>query len=880
MNSGNPEEHDGVITRYFPTLAVMAIALPGLYLVALLAAGEQGMFLVEFLIALTLAVLALRGTIARDQKFTWIVAITFNVCLPLVVLLMAIKLGSDAALHGIMLFLFCGGAWLPSLMVMESVGGALKLLDLRGRRLPTDAPKPTFSRVTIIFVLLAGTLMFLYGEAIARDTNTPGPLPFALPFYLVIGCLLSLAKLVQKTHETPQQPIVLEGDFVRKWVNGLLLVLLLSALLGLLLPKHPLRQLSEWWDKHVPKTRISGLRNVENPPPPPQRRPDQNTPRPPVRPPQQHTNPTTPPNNVQPPRQPNTQPPTPGNTPPSSGNANNTPGSNRQTPAGGQTGATPGQSPPGTHNPSPGGTPGAKPPSTQPSLGSGNTSPTDTPPANTPSRTTPAGNGGQPVPPSTAPGSKPQSGNQGSPPTSTAPNGTAGTQGRNGGTTSQPNNTSTGTWQSPTGTQTPSPVQTPGSAPGRQPVLTPGPGGQQPSTGTSPAAGGQQSSTGASPGAGGEKPSTGTSPGSGGQPPSSGSSGKAGTGKGMQPGGQTPGNGNKPGANGAGKNSTPAPGSQPGQPGGEKQEPGSIDKWMRQVANGAINTAKKVAVSGEKNPPAGINPAAPPTTGQSGDKQPNAGQPGAKQPGTGQPGAKQKQDTPSREDVRNNWKALKDLLNGNSLRILKLLLALLALLLAILLLALFLRRRTLKKVKSLVVQAAGAPMRAKQQRDWRETEIQRLMRETDPFADPFGSFAGASAHEIAIATYRTFIAYLWLQGYERKATQTEYDFAQWLTQSTPLHEPSVWTITQACARGEYARTPFTVEELASLHTALQRIMVDTNTTVPLETRDRKTHQYRRQQAEQEFARQSNRPAAPVPEAADETAPAGEAMGGK
>ena len=239
LNSGNQDEREHLVCRYLPALAITAVAIPLLYLVLSMSAAQSGMFFFEWLGFLLLAAFILHWLLAQQDRVLIFLGISINIVLPFLVVLIGFRLRNDQLmLHGMAIVLLNALAWVPGLIVLEAAGGALRQMQ---RRPATTRKGASFSRMFIILVMLAGTMVFMQGEFAASGSESmPNPLLFALPFYLVVWTLLSLAKLVQKVFETPRQPIILSGNLITHWLALMLVVLLLSAGLAFLLPKHPI----------------------------------------------------------------------------------------------------------------------------------------------------------------------------------------------------------------------------------------------------------------------------------------------------------------------------------------------------------------------------------------------------------------------------------------------------------------------------------------------------------------------------------------------------------------------------------------------------------------------------------------------------------------
>ena len=138
-------------------------------------------------------------------------------------------------------------------------------------------------------------------------------------------------------------------------------------------------------------------------------------------------------------------------------------------------------------------------------------------------------------------------------------------------------------------------------------------------------------------------------------------------------------------------------------------------------------------------------------------------------------------------------------------------------------------------VIGLLALAAGAVL-AILLRCWIQRRRQRLAAQRaskangptrSPFDDPFTTLPDAPQQEIIRAVYDTFFAYAWLAGYMRKPQQTEFAFADWLDNNTPLNPAPVWLITRRCTQAYYANSDLAPQEMADLHAALQTFMQQT-----------------------------------------------------
>ncbi len=270
-NSGNQEDSERLVTCYLPLLATIAVALPLLYVILCFNTA----FLFEWLAFLLLAIFILRGLLMRENAYLIWLGVSANVVLPCILIALSLLRHNDLiGAHGLALVILGALAWVPGLITLESAGGALNQIRRRNDAEKLTLATASFSRMLTLLVLLLGTFAFMQAEIVnSGNASLPNPLFFAIPFYLVIWVLFSLARSVQKAYETPRQPIMLAADFIGRWVVMMLTVLLVCTALALLLPKHPLLTLMSYvnphWQTAMDNSLPSflGLRPVDTPPP-------------------------------------------------------------------------------------------------------------------------------------------------------------------------------------------------------------------------------------------------------------------------------------------------------------------------------------------------------------------------------------------------------------------------------------------------------------------------------------------------------------------------------------------------------------------------------------------------------------------------------------
>jgi len=211
-------------------------------------------------------------------------------------------------------------------------------------------------------------------------------------------------------------------------------------------------------------------------------------------------------------------------------------------------------------------------------------------------------------------------------------------------------------------------------------------------------------------------------------------------------------------------------------------------------------------------------------------------------------------------------------------RLLKLLLFLLLALLAAFALALLLfrvlRRYVWYQLANLFRQLWGwagerwgkvlGPYRERNRQARRERRILQLMEGLQPFADPFADSAEKTSDDVARAAYAAFLAHLWLLGYERRESETDFDFATRLARQAKLDERAVMELTMGCVRSEFSPTPLSAAELTQVQRAYSQLIEAVNARIPEDARPEKMAAYRRVYAERQLAREEEKKA-PVPE---------------
>jgi len=174
----------------------------------------------------------------------------------------------------------------------------------------------------------------------------------------------------------------------------------------------------------------------------------------------------------------------------------------------------------------------------------------------------------------------------------------------------------------------------------------------------------------------------------------------------------------------------------------------------------------------------------------------------------GEPPTPKPSTPPPPETPKEKLDRLKHDLRENGWRIVKLVFISLLLLVVCVLLIGWLRRWWKRRQAAQRTAQAAAPARS-------------------PFDDPFTSMPEAAQAEIIRAVYETFFAYAWLAGYTRKPQQTEFAFADWLANNTPLNSTAVWVIIRRCTRAYYANSDLTAKEMEDLHAALSTFIEQT-----------------------------------------------------
>lgn len=342
-----------------------------------------------------------------------------------------------------------------------------------------------------------------------------------------------------------------------------------------------------------------------------------------------------------------------------------------------------------------------------------------------------------------------------------------------------------------------------------------------------------------------------------------------------------------PSSPGSPPNATPADGNGPGTAPPQAQSYAKgLKGLLQRLAETGLDALRAIATAGERKQPqphgqsnpgmipggSSRNADSPQPQGQGQQQQP--GQPGQpQQGGKNPPQTQQHQQThqpppppPTAEErLKAKQEILKKLLHDNPWRLVKIIAF--VLLWIITLFVMFYSRRLkenhwlkrfgrwlLRPIQP-IIDFFTTPFRERLDLNRREREIARLMREYDPFADPFEQADRLAQPQLIPAVYATFLAYLWLAGYERKAAQTEFDFAEWLEEHTPINARAVWTITRCCAGALYAQAKLTAEEFNKLHTALQTLIHEIEGKIPVDQRDARKERYRYREAERKYAAQ-------------------------
>jgi len=229
------------VTVTIPVLAAAATALPVLFVITRMTRHGGTNLFPDVLLFLAYMWVLLWGTLAHARRWLMALGIAVNLAIPLLLLLISRKAGEVAGAHAVALLLLFAIAWYPTVIVQECAGVALRRLSGADAERPMPA---TSSRASIIILFIIGALIFI-GGGVPTDggDHTTVAIVFALPFTLCVFGLLSLARLIRKAHETPQQPIMISPNFLRRWIALMIGVLLMAAVLATIMPKNPLQSL-------------------------------------------------------------------------------------------------------------------------------------------------------------------------------------------------------------------------------------------------------------------------------------------------------------------------------------------------------------------------------------------------------------------------------------------------------------------------------------------------------------------------------------------------------------------------------------------------------------------------------------------------------------
>lgn len=304
----------------------------------------------------------------------------------------------------------------------------------------------------------------------------------------------------------------------------------------------------------------------------------------------------------------------------------------------------------------------------------------------------------------------------------------------------------------------------------------------------------------------------------------------------------------------------------------QEQQAGSPGKGQSGGNSGQNNSGGNTPGKGDQSKTNGNG-------GASGGSGKNGGS--GKSDQSGQSDKNQKADSPQQpQNGQSNDKLnqLGQALKNRPDRLLKLLLfLLLALLLAFalaLLLFRVLRRYIWYQLANLFRQLWGwagerwskvlGPYRERSRQARRERRILELMEGLHPFTDPFADSAEKTPDDVARAAYAAFLAHLWLLGYERRESETDFDFATRLARQAKLDERAVMELTMGCVRSEFSPTPLTVAELVQVQRAYAQLVEAVNARIPEDARPEKMAAYRRSLAERQLAREEEK-TSPAPE---------------
>ena len=162
-----------------------------------------------------------------------------------------------------------------------------------------------------------------------------------------------------------------------------------------------------------------------------------------------------------------------------------------------------------------------------------------------------------------------------------------------------------------------------------------------------------------------------------------------------------------------------------------------------------------------------------------------------------------------------------------------------------------------------------APYRERSRQARHERRIQQLTEGLQPFADPFADTAAKTPDDVARAAYAAFLAHLWLLGYERRESETDFDFAARLARQAKLDERAVMELTMGCVRSEFSPTPLTAAELAQVQRAYAQLIEAIDSRIPEDARPEKMAAYRRLLAERQLIRDEEQRKTPAAEQAPE-----------
>lgn len=719
MSSGPRDDTNRLVTVYIPMLAATAVSLPVLFFIIRMAATSEVVLYVDFLLFLGYVPVLLWGTLAGERRLLFWLGIIVNLALPLCIVLIGIKAGGMVGAHGMALLILFAIAWYPTIILQECTGVELRRLVTPDDQRPIP---PTSSSASVMILLILGSIIFLGGNIVTESGREDATLSivFAIPFVLCTFGLISLAKLVRKSNETPQQPIIVSPNFLSRWVGLLVGLLLISAVLALIMPKNPMKSyVTAWETRDTGGSRLPGnpVGNSRVRNPNAGREPNSSNPRQPNRNPEPGTN--------------NPRNSNPRNNRPNSDNpSNNQPGNNPNSPRSQNP-----QTDPRANNPN-----DPQPPNADPNANPNKTGDQKTGTNNK--------QGDGKTPPNTNPGNGKSNPNSNPGDGKTPPNSNPGSD------KSNPN-------KNP-GNKQPNPNKNPGNKPNGGKNAGGKDANQQPKTGNNPNTGGK-----------------------GGATPNSGDKTKSGTGS-----GKGTGTGEKPSPDGGSK--------VPGKASGGKGtvvvvKPPPVSFWLR-LQDSVLNILLWAAYTGEKD--------APPI------------------PMTRYI---------TQESVTAKSTMLSDAIKQNPFRLVKIVLILGLLLVGFGRFIYYLVVETRRRIRQT------------------PSEVRTEMATFDPFADPFDA-EHANQEALIRGVYITFLAHLSLQGFERQPSQTEFDFATWLEQSTPLTPKPIWTITRACTFAEYAGNELDQSELDELHTALKDVIRETRASLPEHALQERMRAYREQWA--------------------------------